>query len=53
MPKKQRPAKRQEESSFLTPDFLRKQKLSLEAKLSDCQNLQKLAREGNKDSFFR
>lgn len=37
--------KRQEESSFLTLDFLRKQKLSLEAKLSDCQKLQKSALE--------
>ncbi len=52
MPKKQRPAKQQEESSFLTPDFLRKQKLSLEAKLSDYHNLQKLAREGIKITSF-
>ena len=45
MSKKQVLAKQQEESSFLTPDFLRRQKLSLELKLSDCQNLQKSARE--------
>ena len=51
MQKKQDSAKRQETTSFLTPDFLRRQKLSLEAKLSDCQNLQKSAREEIKVSF--
>ncbi len=38
--------KRQENASFLTSDFLRKQKMFLEAKLTDCRELQKLARQG-------
>ncbi len=46
MPRNQRSAKRQGESSFLTPDFLRKQELSLKAKLTDCRKLRKLAKQG-------
>ena len=46
MPKQQSSAKQQKESSFLTPDFLRKQKLSLGAKLSDCRKLQRSAKQG-------
>lgn len=48
MPTKQRSAKRQERNSFLTPDFLRKQKMLLEAKLVDCLELQKSAQSGIK-----
>lgn len=45
MPKKQVPAKQQKEDSFPTPDFLRKQKTSLEAKLANYQNLRRLMQQ--------
>ena len=44
MLKKQAPRKKR--SSFLTPEFLRKQGALLEAKLADCKRLQNQARQG-------
>ncbi len=49
MPRKLKPAKRQkrqEDSSFLTRNFLERQKFFLEKKLDDCRKLQKSARQG-------
>jgi RNA polymerase-binding transcription factor DksA len=43
MLKKQAPRKKR--SSFLTPDFLRKQRISLVVKLANFRRLQKVARE--------
>ncbi len=47
MPKKQQGSARQQkkDSSFLTPDFLKKQEMLLRKKLIDYQNLRKLARQ--------
>lgn len=50
MPKKQtsQTSKWQKKSSFLTPEFLGKQKEALKVKLADCQSLQRLLQEGIK-----